>query len=362
MKTLKILALFGVLAAAADCRAQLANDAPARMADRRSVHTATRLADGRILFTGGFTDGERALSSAEIFDPSTGKVKPTRPMNSARQGHTASLLPNGNVLVSGGFDGEYLDSAEIFDVASESFGSVGKMTTARSGHVAVTLRDGKILLAGGVGTGWSFLADAEIFDPASGRFERTGGMIEARESHTAVVLGDGRVLIAGGHRGRRAELRVLSSAEIYDPKKRSFTRTGEMTIRRHKHDAVEMSDGRVLLIGGADERDRAGAYSSVETFDPRSGRFEAFGEMNRRRYKLNGTSVRLNDGRIFIGGGAREAEVLDPKTRRFSLIAGDFGSLRLFATATALADGRIALAGGYDERLRVATEIWIVKL
>lgn len=41
-----------------------------------------------------------------------------------------------------------------------------------------------------------------------------------------------------------------------------------MSVRRHKHDGVALDDGRVFIAGGADERDNEGVYSSAELFDP----------------------------------------------------------------------------------------------
>ena len=77
------------------------------------------------------------------------------------------------------------------------------------------------------------LASAEIYDPATGRFVATGAMSGARTSHTAALLADGRVLVAGGHRGRRAALRVLRSAEVFDRATGAFASTGPLRARRH---------------------------------------------------------------------------------------------------------------------------------
>ena len=334
------------------------------MSTRRAAHTATLLPDGKVLVAGGFGGDENSIATVEVFDPATNTFRSTGSMNSARASHTATLLPNGKVLIAGGYNGNYLASAELYDPSTRTFTSAGSMVTARSGHIATLLNDGKVLLAGGTGTGWTFLADAELYDPTTDTFVSTGSMTTARESHTATLLNDGRVLIAGGHKDRRSAITIYSSAEIYDPAKGSFSSTGNLTVKRHKHDAILLANGRVLIVGGTDERDgRDGsAYRIVEVFDPATGGFTAAGMMKAPRYKLQGTTILLKDGKVLIAGGANRAEVFDPTKNSFSYAAGDMGSSRLFATATWLRDGQVLITGGYSDGNNVSSSAWIYRV
>ena len=71
----------------------------------RASGTATLLADGRVLLTGGYPgEGASPTSSAEIFDPAEGSFAPTGDLTVARADHSASLLSDGRVLIAGGFD------------------------------------------------------------------------------------------------------------------------------------------------------------------------------------------------------------------------------------------------------------------
>lgn len=359
------------------CRAQVATDkrknqtnnaregvvsAVRNMTAKRAAHTATLLNNGKVLIAGGFVTNGGGLSSAELFDSTTKIFASAENMTVARASHTATLLPSGKVLISGGYNGNYLNSAEIYDPATNRFASVGRMVTARSGHVASLLNDGKVLLAGGVGTGWTFLADAEIFDPQTNTFTATGGMTTARESHTATLLKDGKVLITGGHKGRRAGIIIYTSAEIYNPKSGTFTAADDLTVKRHKHDATLLADGRVLIVGGSDERDGDGAYRNAEIFNPLNGTFTAVrNNMNSARYKLQGTAILLPNGKVLIAGGANRAEVFDPTTNSFSFADGDMGTKRLFAAATLLKDGQVLITGGYTDGTIVSANAWIYR-
>lgn len=333
------------------------------MSAARAAHTATVLPDGRVLLAGGLNAEENAPGSAELFDPASDAFASTGPMRTPRQSHTATLLSDGKVLLTGGYDaqGDYLASAELYDPAGGTFAPAGSMLSARAGHVAIRLSDDRVLLVGGVGTGWTFLSSAEVYDPATGAFTRTGSMSFPRESHVAVGLENGRVLIVGGHRGRRSNIELYTSVEVYDPTTDTFSEAGEMTVRRHKHDAVLLSDGRVLITGGTDERDYRGRYTSAEIFDPRAGTSSTTGSMDLPRYKHEGTSVVLPDGRVLIAGGAPEAEVYDPEAGDFQLVEGDARMVGQFSAAASLADGRVLVTGGYGEGQGPQAGAWLYR-
>ena len=333
------------------------------MTSMRAAHTSTLLGNGNVLIAGGFVGSGGSLSSTEVFNAADGAFSAGTAMNVARAGHTATLLPNGKVLIAGGYNGEYLRTTELYDPAAGRFAPAGKMVTPRSGHVAVLLKNGKVLLAGGVGIGWSFLSDAELYDPVSNTFTSTGPMREARESHTATLLRDGRVLVAGGHRGRRAEVTIYKSTEVYDPALGSFTAGPDLTVRRHKHDAVLLADGRVLVAGGSDERDGDGAYRNAEIFDPASSAVAAVpNNMNTTRYKLQGTAILLPNNKVLIAGGADRAEIFDPATDSFTFAEGDMGTKKLFAAATLLPNGHVLITGGYTDGNRVSSNAWIYSI
>ncbi len=333
------------------------------LAIARSAHTATTLLDGRVLVSGGFAGSEAGLDSTELFDLTTSAFTNGPDLLHARLSHTATRLNDGRVLIVGGLDnGRYLASAELYNPATGAFAETGSLHQGRGGHGAVLLDDGRVLIVGGVGDGWTFLASAEIYDPAAGSFEMTGSMLTPRESHTATLLADGRVLVVGGHAGQRRSLEILASAEIYDPVAGTFQAAGALHTARHKHDAVLLADGRVLVLGGADERDEQGQYSSAELFDPATATFAPTSAMNLTRYKIQGTSLRLPDGRVAVVGGPGRLETFDPATNTFALSGVDLGPTRLFAAVAPLSDGRLLLTGGYGSGIAASDGAWVIDL
>jgi hypothetical protein len=221
------------------------------MVSARSGHTATLLGNGQVLIVGGYDASGGCAAAAELYNPSTAKFGPTGAMNHVRAHHTATLLNNGQVLIVGGYCGgpagdKTPSSAELYDPSTGRFAETGSMSAGRfSGFAATPLPDGRVLVAGGSASAIEEkeLASAELYDPASRQFTPTGSMTAARVGHTATLLGDGRVLVAGGD---------VRSAELFDPTKGSFALIGSMVVWRAFHSATLLGDGSVLFAGGAD--------------------------------------------------------------------------------------------------------------
>jgi hypothetical protein len=263
------------------------------MAASRSQHAATLLADGRVLVAGGI-GGERAsvggfilasyrgadtdsyqtaavdsfLTTAEIYDPTTGRFSETGSMTSPHRGHTMTLLKDGSVLVvgNGGESSPAGKIADLYDPATGKWSRTGSMNQGRWLQTATLLEDGRVLIVGGRTPNDSVRASAEIYDPRSGQFSVTGRMSEGRQKHTATRLQNGRVLVTGGYWSDGQKWNILSSTEIYDPATESFASTGSMGAPRDSHTATLLEDGRVLIVGGTQPgpyRDTVGVPSAV---------------------------------------------------------------------------------------------------
>ena len=237
----------------------------APMALPRLGHSLTLLADGRVLAAGGTALNAPAPggsqvnpeASAELFDPKTGTWTTTEAMSSPRFEHTATLLADGKVLMVGGqgpVGGRVgaQASTEIYDPAANAFLKSNDLSEARTNHSQALLPDGSVLVAGGSGGPESdvSIATAELFDPRQGAWTRIAPLGQGRTGHTATVLADGRVLVAGGESASRGQRRSLATAEVYEVATRSWRSAGEMACPRSEQAAVRMADGAVLVVAG----------------------------------------------------------------------------------------------------------------
>lgn len=177
-------------------------------------------------------------------------------------------------------------------------------------------------------------------------FTPTAAMHVARSGHTATLLNDGKVLIVGGAEDNRAE--------VFDPASGAFHFTGPLVTGRVGATATLLSDGRVLVTGGFGlTPGSAGGLpvlNSAEIFDPVTGTFSPAGNMFQAR--RHHTATLLNDGRVMIAGGyfdsiciTATAELFDPATETFSPV-GTMHSGRVRHTATLLATGEVLIVGG----------------
>jgi hypothetical protein len=206
-------------------------------------------------------------------------------------------------------------------------------------------------------------AAAELYDPQTGTFSPAGSMSEGRANNTATLLPDGRVLVVGGGTAGLATEpdRVLASAELYDPGTGTFSRTGNLTTARYKHGAALLPDGRVLVVAGSNEHQLGGLYASAEIYDPAKGIFTPAGSVSIPRFKLPGGVASLPDGRVVIAGGGERLEVYDPSKGTFGLAEGTMEQPRYYQTATALHDGTVLIAGGYNAGFLSTAQAWIYR-
>src|SRR5262245_6388002 len=94
----------------------------------RYLHTATLLADGKVLVAGGRIP-DASLTSAELYDPATGKWTPTASLTTGRYLHAETLLPDRRVMVTGGnsLAVGILASCEIYDPATSLWTTTGSL-------------------------------------------------------------------------------------------------------------------------------------------------------------------------------------------------------------------------------------------
>ena len=284
------------------------------MSIRRVRHTATTLPDGTVLIAGGIStkctgcDSE-VVARAELYDPARKKFFSTGSLIAARANHSATLLADGRVLIAGGHDlNSALSSAELFEPASGTFSPTGSMVYAHAlRHTATLLQDNRVLIVGG-------LVPAEIYDPPTNRFHLAGEAGHAPAGHTATLLLDGRVLIAGGF-NLDPGIIAIARAELYEPRSNTFSPTGPLVVPRGSHGATLLANGQVLLAGGYGGSSAYGYLASVELYDPVTDTFSLAGNMTAPR--ADHVQIQLSSGNVLVVGGVDGSNMITSTAELF---------------------------------------------
>jgi hypothetical protein len=176
-----------------------------------------------------------------------------------------------------------------------------------------------------------------LFDPRTSTWSSGPETLAPHAQQQAVTLADGRVLIAGGYGGR---------AEIYDPKRGTWTAAGGPGLRAHPV-LVPLPNGDALLASGVDNDGHA--FSATSLFDPKTDRWTPAASMETGRDTPVG--VALRNGRVLVaGGGAKQqvlntAEIYNPR-KNVWVPAAPMRQARSAATAVVLRSGRVLVCGG----------------
>lgn len=324
------------------------------LSEGRAAHSATVLADGRVLLAAGMTDLGNYASGGDVFDPGSNTFRAAgSSLREPRAFHPAVKFKEGAMLVGGTGNFGALDTTEVYFPQTDQFGPGPQLKEQRDFVAACELKDGRVLVVGGLsyGTGGAvYSSTAEIYDPSSGGFRLTANApLRRRAGHTMTLLPDGRVLIVGGQSGGASP-----TAELFDPSDETFTFTkGAPAANRQLHSATLLDfAGDVLLADGG--------YGMLEFFEASTGTFRAVGGAS-VVVRSGATGSLLPNGDVLLAGGLTTVDGGQVALDTFDLYRrsglGDYGSTshvdvvfpepRYGHTATTLDDARVLYAGGF---------------
>ncbi len=292
----------------------------------RYLHTATLLADGRVLICGGYgvesmdaggNPVQSDLASAFTFSPTTNTFAAVGNMGMPREAPAAVLLPGGQVAVMGGLvaslnnnQGGTTAAAEIFDPTANTFSPIGNMLNDR--QAPGVLAGGQALVVGGLSLSvpagqtqvQSFLVPgSDALSTSTGMFAQGPSPAIDRIGHSLNVIG-ADVIMAGGS-GQSGD--VLQVERLTNG---TWTTVAQLSGPRESHGA-DSSGTRVLLAGGVFYDSTGTTMTTLATADLFDGSANTVKPL-KLAHQRNGCAVTALATSHFLVTGGYENGKTDP--------------------------------------------------
>lgn len=276
------------------------------------------LGDGKLLVVGGHLYDGEGEKRATIYDYATNTWTDALPTNAGRWYPTLVTLPDGGVLVSSGQTKpadpnnpiqQVWDNGNWRDVVAFN----GLPFYPRM-HV---ISDGRVFMAGSLALTQLLSTDAQhssweyLVPGDQAKSSRKNGM---REYAPSVLYDQDKVLFAGGRNAPTATVEIVDLAN----RGAGWSETEAMHFARVQHNATLLPDGTVLVTGGT--------------------------KGDKGKPEANGKNDGFNDLRV--GQPIRAAEVWDPRTKHWTVLAEESVDRCYHSTAVLLPDATVLSAGG----------------
>jgi hypothetical protein len=329
------------------------------------VHSVV-LHTGKVLL---FFKTTRTTKTAVLFDPASGAVTDVSPPVTMEYNMFCSAhvsRPNGDVFVVGGngwgMPYDYgTQRTAFFDPDTETWRSGPPMAEARWYPTVATVQDGDALVFSGLIDPGTTAATVERYDGGTRTFSTlpTAATRAMMWYPRMFLLPDGRLVRVGQDQ----------ETMFFDPDTATWSDGPSMAYGwRYRGTAIQLPGlERFLAIGGS--RDPAVETTrSTEILDlgaPTPG-WRASGDLNVARRNLN--AVLLPDGKVLAVGGNQgtglyddpvlAAELFDPASERWTLMASQNAPRAYHSTAVLLPDGRVLSAGQTNGTSQTTIEMY----
>ena len=240
---------------------------------KRFQHASILLNNNEILTVGGRDSSEKTISSAEIFNIATRKTRfivdfPT-PFNNGsivRNSKDEIIVFGGR---TGGFKSQQFTCVVKFNSSSENWTVIDSIPNATLFPRGINLWDGAYIYCGGKNEekGNDWLKD--IVKDVDGRFKLIGNMQEGRHGHWIAQLDEDRIIVGGGLKSNgtmatnTTDVVNIRTFEVSKGPSMIFPRRSCESFCFHNTKNGKVTSSRILVISGVDDK----FLNSIEILD-----------------------------------------------------------------------------------------------
>ncbi len=256
--------------------------------------TVTRLADSRMMLTGGYEN------LTPVFGPHNRSVEAFNPV-----ANNWAVVSDFNATPAGIANMDYTHVYQFPTLAPSKSGDAGDNVVLMLGGSAEPLQMGMR----GSQSVWQpsanlrpgaqkFIAD-KAPSPVQPNHGSTSAMLPLRLPEAGWGYANGSLINVGGEHGSAME----SNIDVYEPGLNRWRASIPMIGRRHHPNATILPDGRIVILAGhADEGVDLTGYA--EYIDPKNNFAHSVGVAHMPEVRGYHSMVALMpDGRVFVGGG-----------------------------------------------------------
>jgi len=291
------------------------------------------LPDGRLLVVGGHLFDSEGVNQASVYDPNTDTWTPLPTMDDGRWYPTALTLPDGGALAISGSFAAGRPQPPPDNPTPPPVGTQfptnpnpqiwrGTAWTPTMNFVGLQLfprlhvepKQGHVFMSGPRGD--TFFLDTTGAGTWIAGPSRDGAL---RDYAPSVMFESGKILFIGGGLDSTTHLptNLAETIDLNDPNPQ-WKPTAPMVFRRRQHNATVLPDGTVLVTGGTegvpgnppwlafDNVRKGGPVHTAELWDPATGKWALMAAESVDRC-YHSTALLLPDGRVWSAGGGEYA-------------------------------------------------------
>lgn len=327
---------------------------------------AANLPNGKVLVWSAYDrfnfGGDNGQTYTALFDPATNKATETLVTNTQHDMFCPGIanLPDGRIFVNGGSSSTRVS---IYNPSTNSWTAAAQMSKGRGYQGSLTLSGGGVFTLGGSWSGALGGKNGETWTSGGGWRNNsailasyiltgdTAGIYRSDNHAWLFALGDNRVFHAGPSK-QMHWIDTTGNGSV------SAAGTRASDSDAMNGNAVMYDVGKILTVGGAPDYENKPATSNAHVIDITTGTANVRKITSMSYTRAFNNSVVLPNGQVVVIGGQAmpvtfsddgavlTAELWDPATEKFSLLAPMATPRTYHSVALLLPDGRVLSGGG----------------
>lgn len=276
---------------------------PQRLSNNLYGHTSVGLFVNDVLITGGARDKNNVLNDNFILSIDKNIKTNKLSLDLGRQKHTAVKIDDNNVLFSGGIesgigDGSRINKHQQFNINSNTFTNKIVLPSSVERHSGCLIGNNVYYLGGVFGGGWGNMLNAHYEYSISTNTFTNKATFGGYAGQTVVKINNNSYILFGGQTNPHSV--VANYCKIYNVNNNTFTNKTSLSESRSTLTSIDLKNGTTLISGGF--KTLHAKSNKNEIYNINANNYTAKANLNPSR--SDHSAVYLGSGGALIGGKA----------------------------------------------------------